>query len=129
MKTETVRFLDMGDLCAPKGSPRWCIAVREEARAALRNAKASREHVLRWVRALREDDRFRGLTDADGNHFLSWEGFCAARPPHGFGMTAEAVEDLCGLVGLEWLKEAVRQLSPADREELARWMGEPANFS
>lgn len=85
-------FLDMGDLAAPKGTPSWCLAVREEARSALTSAKTTREQVTVWVNALKEGDHFQTLTDAEGNRFLSWEGFCQAPPPYGFGCSAEEVE-------------------------------------
>lgn len=89
-----IKFMDTGDLAAPKGTPSWCLAVREEARAALQSAKSTREQVQSWVAALREDDRFRQLTDARGDRFLTWDAFCQEPPPHGFGMTAQEVEEL-----------------------------------
>jgi hypothetical protein len=84
----------MGDLAAPKGSHPWCVAVREEARAALQSAKHTREQVVIWVEGLQEDGHFRVLADAKGNHFLTWEGLCECPPPYGFGMTAQAVQAL-----------------------------------
>jgi hypothetical protein len=87
-------FSDRGDLTAPKGSLQWCVAVREEARKSLESEKTTREHVRRWVSALQDNGCFRQLKDRDGNAFLTWELFCAERPPYGFGMTSEEVEAL-----------------------------------
>lgn len=85
-------FLDMGDLAAPKGSPPWCLAVREKAKIALNNAKATKEDVQVWVNALRDGDAYRALTDGQGQPFLDWWSFCAAAPPYGLGCTPEEIE-------------------------------------
>src|SRR4051794_19256427 len=85
---------DMGDLAAPKGSPRWCVAVREEARAAVRNLIKSLESTRCWVGALKENDNFRSLTDEHGQPFATWEAFCRERMPFGLGLSAEQVERL-----------------------------------
>lgn len=87
-------LLNVGDITAPVGSAAWCIGVREEAQATLRNTKTTREQAREWVNALRKDNRFRELKDADGRHFLAWEAFCAASPPYGFGCTPEELEAL-----------------------------------
>lgn len=93
-KTTKTVLLDLGDLGAEPGSERWCVAVREQARISLNSAKSTREHVHRWVKALQDKEGFRKLKDRSGRNFMSWDMFCQAPPPHGFGMTTDEVEAL-----------------------------------
>lgn len=94
IKTTKFTILDRGDIRAPKGTPSWCVGVREQARSALHDAKTTRERTRNWLKALREDNHFQRLTDKKGRTFLSWEAFCAEPPPFGFGCSAEEVEAL-----------------------------------
>jgi hypothetical protein len=94
MATRQSTLVDIGDICAPVGTGPWLIGVREHARVALLSAKSSRESTRRWVQALRDDNRFRKLTDRSGHPFLTWEAFCEEPPPYGFGMPAEELEVL-----------------------------------
>jgi hypothetical protein len=91
MSKETA-FLNMGDLCAPKGSYDHILAVHEEAKAALNNATTSREEVQAWVGLLKENANFRQLRDARGYQFMLWEEFCTTPQPHGLGYDPEAIE-------------------------------------
>lgn len=45
-----------------------------------------------WREALKQDDRFRLLTDGKGRPFDSWRSFCVARPPHGLGYEPDIIE-------------------------------------
>ncbi len=74
------------------GSEPWVRWVFEAAKRALNDATADREHVQVRVEALKTDDRFRQLRDAEGRNFWMWEAFCTTPQPHGLGYSPEAID-------------------------------------
>ena len=106
---EAILF-DPGDLSAPKGSMAWVRAVHIEAKQALNDAATTKEHVMSWVNALRENNHFRLLQDANGRQFMLWEEFCTTAQPIGLGYSPDAIEAIIAeRASIEALAETTRK--------------------
>lgn len=86
------RPFDLGDPTAEPGSLPWVKWVFEDAKSVLNDATTAREHVQWPVAAVRTDDRFRLLMDANGRPFFMWEVFCTTPQPHGLGYSPEVID-------------------------------------
>jgi hypothetical protein len=85
-------LIDPGDIGAPPGSLRWCIAVHGEACASKQRGQAAVSNLQAWLRMLRRDNSFKLLADANDEPFRTWEDFVQYREPFGLGMQVEVVE-------------------------------------
>ena len=82
-------FADIGDPAAPVGSPAWCKAAHLNLceHKYRRNSEVS---ALRYgLREFKHENRWKQLTDARGQHFLTWEDYVQCPEPHGLGLTVD----------------------------------------
>lgn len=82
-------LIDPGDIGAPPGSLRWCIAVHGEACSSKQRGQAAVSNLQAWLRMLRRDDNFKLLADVNDAPFQTWEDFVQYREPFGLGMRVE----------------------------------------
>ncbi len=99
----------IGDINDDPGSKYWSIAVREQIRAYLQDAKQSVNHLESSIGAMIRFEGWRVLTDAIDTPFTSFEAFCRHRYPWGLGYDPTALDAL--------IAERTRKQSPAEMAE------------
>ena len=85
---------EVGDLAAPPGSRPWAIATRLRIQAHLHTTNSNAEHLRAHLRAMREYQGWRNLTDARGRPFVTYEAFCCCQEPFGLGYDASALDQI-----------------------------------
>ena len=89
MKSKTSFF---GDISAPSDSEDYAVALRDRAQGCLASHHTDVTSLEIWLALLRDKDRFKNLRRKNGSPFPSWRDFCEAKPQHGLGYSATALE-------------------------------------
>jgi hypothetical protein len=85
-------LVEAGDPDAPAGSRAWALHMVAKITGLLQDSDSSAWLLEHSVEALKRHEGWRQLRDARGHPFLTYEGFCFARPPFGLGYDPEAIE-------------------------------------
>lgn len=75
-----------GDPNAPIGSVEWAKRWRLDFQGIAKRLPAAPEQGAMFLEIGKQHRAWTLITDADGEHFRTWEAFCAYRQPWGLGM-------------------------------------------
>jgi hypothetical protein len=83
---------ETSDASAPYGSRLWCIAMLRTTVRDKHDATTKASTFRFDLLSLRDNNRWKELSDADGELFSSWEDFCQYPGPFGLDLDLRQVE-------------------------------------
>lgn len=127
-RTTSVGGVDMiGDLCAPEGSFAWCVAMKNEIEWLIHDHNFNDQQLTQCVEDFRAEEAWKLLpTHLDSRqNFTSYEQFCTARIPFGWGIEPEVIDAIIGerkATVVEELRKLWKQATEDERRQFRNYI-------